>query len=216
MEPQMNLSQQHKLFDVALARPVTVIGAGAVGGYAVLGLAKLGIPRITVYDHDHVESHNVPMSVYGPDDLARLKVEALRDIVRAGTGTVIETRPRRYEGERLEGAVVCCVDTMEARQAVWKAVELQPDVNILIDTRVSAELVWVFAVDPCDPDDAERYRHHLAYSTKETAAPMCGSHGVVYVSMRAASAACANLTSWWQHGRKTLHHRELAGALEQL
>ncbi len=215
MEPVLNLSQQHNLFDTTAACPVTVIGAGAVGSHVVLALAKMGVPRITVYDGDYVESHNIPMSVYRPCDLARSKVDALRDIVEEASGVRIDARPKYLTDEALHDTVVCCVDSMEARQLVWRSVEMQPNTK-LIDTRIAAELIWVFAIDPSDLDDIEFYQHHLSFTSKEAAHPMCGLHGIVYVSMRTAAAVCAELTTWWQHGRKKRLHKELAGELETL
>lgn len=215
-EPILNLSAQHKIFDAATARPVTIVGAGAVGGYVAHTLAKMGVREIMVYDADYVESHNIPMSVYRPDDLDRSKVGALRDIVEDASGVVIDARPKHYEGEPLRDAVVCSVDNMEARQLVWKNVKMRPEVEILIDTRTAEELISVFSINPCDPEDIEYYEHYLSYSSKEAAHPMCGKHGIAYVAMRTASVVGANLTRWWQHATKKCHHKELAGALEYL
>lgn len=213
--PSMNLSQMDKLFDAETATPVTVIGVGSVGSYVVHGLAKMGVTDITVYDPDFVESHNIPMSIYRPKDLARPKVEALKDIVEEATGVVITTHNIAYSGQPLKGVIIMCVDTMEARQLVWKSIKDSPtiDVPILFDTRVSAELVWVFGINPEDPEDEELYQHHIKYSTKETAAPLCGLHGIDYVSKRAAGIVCIGLTSWWQRGTKKRLHKELVGAL---
>lgn len=218
MPSELNLSQQHNLFDAQTAKPVTVIGVGSVGSYVVHGLAKMGVTDITVYDLDFVESHNIPMSLYRPRDLARPKVEALKEIVEEATGVIIDTRHMIYDGQPLKGVVIACVDTMEARQTIWRAIKEAStvDVPILLDTRVAAELVWVFAIDPEDPDDAKLYQHHLRYSTKETAPPMCGLHGIDYVSKRAAGIVCINLTSWWQHGTKRCLHKEAVGALEMV
>lgn len=215
-EPTLNLSGQHNIFDAMIAKPVTIIGAGAVGGYAAVALAKMGVRKLAVVDEDSVESHNIPMSIYRPCDVGRPKVEALRDIVSEATGVVVDARRQHYENEPLRGAVICCVDTMEARQAVWRNVKMQPGVDILIDTRTAEELIWVFAIAPCDPEDIAYYEHHLAYTTKETAHPMCGRHGIVYVSMSAASAVAADLVYWWQCGRTKRHHKALVGELEMI
>jgi hypothetical protein len=212
----LNLSQQDKLFDAETATPITVIGAGSVGSYVVHGLAKMGVTNITVFDPDFVESHNIPMSLYRLRDLARPKVEALKEIIEDATGVVITGHNTAYNGQPLKGVIIACVDTMEARQMIWKAIEnsVTIDVPILFDTRVSAELVWVFAISPEDTDDKELYQHHLNYSTKETAPPICGLHGIDYVSKRAAGIVCIGLTSWWQRGTKKRLHKELVGALE--
>ena len=40
--------------------PITILGAGAVGSFTTLTLAKLGCSSLTVYDPDTVEVHNLP------------------------------------------------------------------------------------------------------------------------------------------------------------
>jgi molybdopterin/thiamine biosynthesis adenylyltransferase len=215
-EPAMNFSAQHGLFDPTMDEPVTVIGAGSIGSHVVLGLAKQGVKRIAVYDDDFVESHNCPASVYSPNDLARNKLEALRDDVERASGLRIEIRPRRYDGtEPLMGTVVCCVDDMDQRLIVWKQVKLQPAVRLFVDTRVNQEHVSVFSIDPNEPDDIEFYGHFL-YGREEAEPTLCGGHGIWYVSVRTAGAVCANLTQWWTSGSKKRHHEELTGALENI
>lgn len=215
MTNPLNLSAQHNIFNPDAARPVTLIGAGSVGSEVARQLTKIGITDLTVYDDDYVESHNIPVSCYRVKDLGRSKVDALMDVIKEQSGIEIKVLNTRFDTTHppLKGTVVSCVDSMEARQEIWENVKHRPDVDILIDTRVSEELVWVFAIHPCDPDDIELYEHHLSYSSKEAAPAMCGRHGIIYVASTAARAVCANLTGWWQHGRKKQHHKELVGIL---
>ncbi len=212
----LNFSAQHNLFDPNAVQPVVLIGAGAVGSHVGVALSKLGVKKLKVIDRDSVESHNASMSAYRPCDLARPKVEALREIVEQCSGVTIEVCASNYNGGPLCGSVVCCVDTMEARQLVWKNVKMNAAVDILIDTRVAEKLVWVFAIDPKDPDDIAYYEHHLRYSSKQAAHPVCGKHGIITVSMIAAARACDLLTTWWATGRKERHHKELVGCSDSL
>lgn len=178
-----------------------------------VALAKMGVPSLEVWDDDDVSEHNIAMSAYRMKDFMRPKVEALREIVKEASGLTIEIRKEKYAGrEPLKGAIVVCVDTMEARQAVWKRVRMDPEVSILIDTRTAGKLLWVFAVAPCDPDDAEYYDHHVAYGSKQAAPHMCGLHGFMPMSYAAASLAVSNLTSWWMSGIKDLHRKELVAS----
>ena len=208
----MNLSQQAKIINPNAIRKVTLIGAGSVGSHVAVMLAKMGVLELTVYDHDSVESHNIPMSVYRQKlDLMRPKVHALADIIRDEADQEIDARYKPYDGEPLAGMVVCCVDTMEARQLIWKKVrEHRGEVDLLVDTRTSEQFVQVFAIQPNDPDDIDLYEHYLRYSTKEAAPPMCGRHSTKFIASLAASRACENWTCFWQHGRKKSHHEELA------
>ncbi len=217
-ESSMNLSQQAKIINPHAVRKVTLIGAGSVGSHVAVMLAKMGVLELTVYDHDSVESHNIPMSEYRQtQDLMRPKVHALADIIRVATDQEIDARYKPYEGEPLAGAVVCCVDTMEARQLVWKKVrEHRGVVEVLVDTRISNLLIEVFAVNPNDHEDVELYEYYLRYSTKEAAPPMCGQHTTKFIASKTAAIACENLTCLWQHGRKKLAHRETAVELVPL
>lgn len=224
---RLNFSQQRKIFNPSFAKPVVVLGAGSVGSQLVAMLAKIGLTDITVYDGDSVESHNIPMSAYGNSDLGMYKVLALKDLVFRQSGVEIKALPRMYAGpvrgiktiasngvgEPLRDSVIACVDSMEARMAAWQAVKNNPLVDIFIDTRTAGELISIFAVSPCNPDDIAYYEHFL-YPTEQAAMLTCGHHGIVFISSMAAGIACANLTNWWQCGRKKLHFKELIPALE--
>lgn len=210
---RLNHSQQHRLLDPKAARPVTLIGAGAIGSHVAVALAKMGVPELTVWDDDDVSEHNLAMSAYRMKDFMRPKVEALREIVREASGLIIAIRKEKYDGrEPLTGAIVACVDSMESRQAIWKRVRMDPEVGILIDTRTAGKLLWVFAVSPCDPDDVGYYDHHVAYGSRQAAPHMCGQHGFMPMSYMAAGLAVSSLTSWWMSGIKELHRKELVAS----
>ncbi len=213
--PQLNFSQQFKLLNPETVRPVTLIGAGAVGSWVAVALAKMGVP-LTIWDDDDVSEHNVPMSAYGPSDFMRPKVAALAAIVKAASGLEIKIRRERYADAKLEGVVVLCVDSMEARQSVWKQIRNNPEVDLLVDTRTAGQLLWVFAVSPCDPDDVDYYDGHVSYGSREAEEHFCGLHGFMPMSFRAAGAVGSALTSWWMKGTKKLHHKELVVELDNL
>lgn len=214
-EQTQNFSQQNHVFSPGNARPVTVIGAGSVGSQLVVMLAKIGCKEITVWDDDDVESHNIPMSAFRLGDLGKPKVAALAALVEESTGVRITTVGRRYAGEPLVGSVVACVDSMESRMAVWNRVRDNPNVDVLVDTRINAEKSEVYAVDPCEPESAAAYGKIL-YPSSEALRAMCGLHGIVYVTALTASAACACLTNAWSGRTKDRRFRMLVGNLEQI
>jgi hypothetical protein len=212
----LNHGQQHELFTAAHAMPVTLIGAGSVGSQVAVALAKIGVTDLTVWDADDVESHNIPVSAYRLKDLGVVKVRALADILGEQAGVAITAVEKMYAGEPLRGAVVACVDSMEARQKIWSAAKGDPLVDILIDTRVASEYVSVFAVNPSDPDDIAYYEYFLRYTYDEAVKPMCGYHGIYHVAATAAVAVNANLTNWWSNGRKERHYKKLVRDLRQV
>ena len=143
------------------ACPVTVCGAGALGGNLVTSLARQGFARLTVIDFDRVESGNLGTQPYGRGDVGALKVDVLsRDVYRA-VGLDLETHHKRLDTGNarrlLRGAeiVVDCFDNSAARSAVKDAATACLHVGLAADY---AELVWDpdyavpddTGVDPCE------------------------------------------------------------------
>lgn len=145
----MNRMDFHRQLDVLdqprLARiPVTVIGAGAVGSFTTLALAKSGAEHITVWDDDVIEAHNLPNQWYRLADLGRKKVEALRELVLDMTGVEIHIETRRFTGLSATEVTLCCVDSMDVRMDLWK--RLSPRPSLYIDARMGAEVGKVHCV----------------------------------------------------------------------
>lgn len=139
----------HRQLDVLdqprLARlPVTIIGAGAVGSFTCLALAKSGAERITVFDDDVIEAHNLPNQWYRLADVGRRKVDALCELVLDMTGVLIDVEARRFTGSPATEVTLCCVDSMDVRIDLWK--RLAPRPALYIDARMGAEVGKVHCV----------------------------------------------------------------------
>ena len=139
----------HRQLDVIdmnrMARlPITVIGAGAVGSFAVLALAKSGAENIVVYDDDTVEPHNLPNQWYRLADVGRPKVVALQELVRDMTGVAIKAHATRFQGQSASEVTVCAVDSMDMRIDLWQ--RLTPRPQLYVDARMGAEVGKVHCV----------------------------------------------------------------------
>ncbi len=145
----MNRMDFHRQLDVLnvprlAAIPITVVGAGAVGSFTTLALAKSGAERIRVFDDDTVEPHNLPNQWYRVADVGRRKVDALAELVEQMTGVVIDAQPHRFNGNSATEVTLCCVDSMDVRIALWHA--LTPRPTLYIDARMGAEVGMVYCV----------------------------------------------------------------------
>ncbi|MBI5611372.1 MAG: ThiF family adenylyltransferase [Deltaproteobacteria bacterium] len=171
----LNFHRQLDVLDVPrLAQlPITVIGAGAVGSCTVLALAKSGAERITVYDDDRIEAHNLPNQWYRLADLGRPKVEALRDLVRDMAGVELDIRPHRFDGKGASEVTICAVDSMDVRIALWR--QLHPRPRLYIDARMGAEVGKVLCVGPF----ASWYDETLYPSSEALQAP-CTARATMY------------------------------------
>jgi hypothetical protein len=210
---ELNFSQQKNFISPDEVRPVHLLGAGSVGSHVASMLARIGVTDLTVWDHDSIDSHNIGPSLYGRSDFGRYKVEALAAIILRDTGVIIKMERRKYEGAMIKGSVICCVDTMEARQMIWRTVKKNPFVDILLDTRVAEEFFQIFAIRPCSTDNITYYEHFLEYGGNEAARQTCGLHSIIYVSSMVAAEAVSSLAKFWKSDRTEYTHFE-RGAFE--
>jgi hypothetical protein len=183
-----------------LSFALTLVGAGGIGSALALALAKMGCQRLTVFDPDRVEPHNLPNQLYRLGDVGRPKVEALRDLLAEMAGIAVDARAERIgseagaEGEaigtgagrRLQGVVLSAVDSMASRQAIWSCVRFRAGVPLYIDARMGAEVCRVFSVRPADPDDVRAYEATLYDDAAATEDP-CTARAIVYTTLGVAA-----------------------------
>jgi hypothetical protein len=101
----------------------TIIGIGAIGRQVALQLAAIGMPRLQLIDFDTVDLTNITTQGYWQCDLGRRKVDATRCAVNAVDPEIqVETIADRFRSRYSGGpAVFCCVDSIGARAAIWRA-----------------------------------------------------------------------------------------------
>ena len=196
---QQYLRQQDVIDQPRLARTkITVIGAGAVGSFVVLGLAKIGAESITVYDPDTVETHNLPNQWFGPADIGRHKVKALAGLVEQMTGASIEGIPQVFGTQGASEVTICCVDSMDARLAIWR--DLRPRPKLFIDSRMGAEVGKLFCVGPF----GSWYEDEL-YPSEEAFRAPCTARATMYCASGLAAMVVAQIANYVS-GRPTKPH----------
>ena len=173
---------------------VTVIGAGAVGSFTGLTLAKMGVGKIIVYDDDTVTEHNLPNQLFRVGDIGQPKVRALADIVREFHGVAIDARNEKYATQALIGIVVVAVDSMDARLKIWDQVRYNSRIELFIDSRMGAEVGRVITIRPADPDDVTAYESTL-YTSAEALQARCTERAVIYTVLGIASAICGRVAN---------------------
>jgi len=184
----MDFSRETDLVDAeALEAAVTLIGCGGIGSFAALALAKMGCIHLTIYDDDRVEDHNIPNQLYRPQDVGKLKVECLAQIIKDFTGIAVDARPERFQGQRVQGVVVSGVDSMEARRRIWeRSIRYKAAVLAYIDARMGAEVARVYTVRPADPDHVRFYERTL-YTDDEAWQVPCTAQAIIYNGFAIAS-----------------------------
>ena len=166
---------------------VTLVGVGGIGSFAALGVAKLGVPKITLYDPDEVEVHNIPNQLYDDTDVGNRKTHATADKVSAVAPTTrIEYHSvgLPHPEHPLSGVVVSGLDSMEARHDLWhEAIKLNPSVPLYLDARISGEFIVVYAANPTDMEDINGFERTL-YSDDSAEELSCTERGIIDVGLQ--------------------------------
>jgi len=110
---QKYVRQRDIIPETILETPITLIGAGAVGGTTAFFLAKTGFANLRVYDDDKVALHNLPNSIYRMLDIDKPKVTALKEIIKDFDGLEIQAINKKWDKQFVEGVFICSVDSME-------------------------------------------------------------------------------------------------------
>lgn len=197
----MDHSRQSKLLAPSdIPYPVIIIGAGGIGSWTALGLAKCGYPRITVWDDDLVEPANIPNQVYRPDQVGRPKVEALAEVIEVFSGTEIVTRPRRFGAEdQLRGITIVGVDSMASRRIVWSQAKRNPSVPLYVDARMARETGRIYTINPLQASEAEFYETTLYTDAEATPVP-CGEQSIIHNVWVIAAMVSAQIKKYLKGG----------------
>lgn len=158
-------------------RRIDVVGAGATGSRVVVELAKLGVENIHVWDFDHVEGHNIANQAYGMDDIGKLKVQALHDLIARQTGTSIVIHPERVDGSQDLGDVVFLMtDTMDSRKLIWKkAIRLKLRTKLMIEGRMGAQEGRIYTINPSRPAQIKGWEAASNYDNGDAEVSACGA-----------------------------------------
>jgi len=110
---------------------VAVFGLGGVGSFALEALARLGIGKFLLIDHDHIEASNLNRQLLAlHSTLGRLKVEvAAERILDINPDTSITTLPQRCTAENIRSMlnaadgieyIIDAIDDVPAKAAIIK------------------------------------------------------------------------------------------------
>lgn len=163
-----------------LSFPITLIGAGGIGSPTGLALAKMGCTRLTVFDPDSVEQHNLPNQIYRMEDVGRPKVKALESVIREFTSCQITPIEGPFVDSGTKGVVISAVDSMAARHSIWtEGIRYRAGIDLYIDARMGAEVSRIYSVRPTDPEHVRFYESSL-YSDAEAQDEPCTARAIIY------------------------------------
>lgn len=190
--------RQHAILDpdVAASTHVAILGCGTVGSNVAMQLAKAGIGKLSLYDMDIVEGHNIPSQDYFVDDVGELKSHALADRVGKVSDHVDVTayRTELMGGEQFGAPiVVMALDSMEMRKVIfYLSVKNAPMVDLMLDFRMGGNVLQAWAVTR-DVGRKEKFEKTL-YSSKDVVPAVCGTRTFAPVGALSGAIATALIT----------------------
>lgn len=171
----------------------TVIGVGAIGRQVALQLSAMGIPWLQLIDHDVVEESNLASQGYLEEDIGKSKVDVTAKLcLEINSSIEIQKVAERFRRSTDVGdTVFCCVDRIDIRRLVWKAVKDRG--NFFVDGRMSAEVLRILTT--CDFESRKYYPSTL-FNSEEAFVGPCTAKTTIYCANIAAGLMIAQFAKY--------------------
>ena len=169
----MDLSKSYEFLQPDKVRDrIHIIGCGAIGSTVGELLAKAGFTKITLWDFDHVESHNIANQMYTELDIGKAKVDALAERMSAINPELKQTgnlklEKNGWDGQRLTGFVFLCVDNIDLRRRI--ATENKDNMMIrgMFDFRMRLTDAQHYAADWKERKMVEAFLNSMNFTQEE-------------------------------------------------
>lgn len=178
----MDLSKSYDFFqpEKDTAR-IHIVGCGSVGSTLAENLARCGVTKMTLWDFDTVEAHNIVNQIFRQQDVGKPKVEALKDILMDINPEIkddVELKPKGWEGKLMSGYIFLCVDNIELRRTIVEKHMDSPYVKAVFDFRTLLESAQHYAADWSDYKMKQDLLKSMQFShdeaAEETPVSACG------------------------------------------
>lgn len=167
----MNTNKFHDFFKPEeVSERIHIIGCGAIGSLLGDTLARMGLTKITLYDFDTVESHNIANQIFTESDLNKPKVQALRErmlAINPDMESDLVIQPHGYTSQRLSGYVFLCVDSIDLRRAIVEKYQYDPYIKAMFDFRMRLTDAQHFAADWSDPKAVASLLNSMQFKSEE-------------------------------------------------
>lgn len=205
----MDLSKSYEFFHPeSVKERIHIIGCGAIGSTVAEMLARYGLTKISLYDFDVVESHNIANQLFTTEDLHMSKVDAVaRMLTRINPDIQSDLKifKQGYDSQRLSGYVILCVDNIDLRRKIAEANRENLYVKAMFDFRMRLTDAQHYAAEWSDQRAVEAFLNSMAFSheeaQQETPVSACNMTLSSVATVRMiVSAGVANLINYAKGG----------------
>ena len=170
----MNTNKFYDFFKPdAVSERIHIIGCGAVGSLVGETLARMGLTKITLYDFDTVESHNIANQIFTELDIGKKKTQALSERMLAINPDMKEDlriQENGYQTQRLSGYIFLCVDSIDLRRKIATDYQNNPFIKAMFDFRMRLTDAQHFAADWADTKAVTSFLNSMQFTSEEAKA----------------------------------------------
>lgn len=194
----MNLSKIYEFFQPEkVTDRIHIVGCGSVGSTIAENLARCGIKKMTLWDFDKVEAHNIVNQMFREADVGKTKAEALKDILlEINPDMEIKLKPNGWNGEMMSGYVFLAVDSIEIRRKIVEQHMNNNNIKAMFDTRTLLTGAQLYAANWSEYKSKKDFLATMQFSHEEAAAETpvsaCGVTLGVATTVRIAAALSVN------------------------
>lgn len=200
----MNLEKSYTVFKPEEHKDrIHIVGCGSVGATVGEMLARYGLTKFSLWDFDHVESHNIANQPFTQNQIGLTKVEALSDIMLAINPEIeFDIHPNGWDGERLDGYVFMCVDSIATRREIVTKNKLNKNMVALFDFRTGLYDAQHYAADWANSKHKENLLASMNFTDEDakiaTPVSACNTELSVCPTIRIISAlGVSNFANFW-------------------
>lgn len=170
----MDLAKSYEFFQPEMCEErIHIIGCGAIGSTVAENLVRFGLTRITLYDFDYVEPHNIANQMFRQIDIGKLKIKALAEMlcdINPDVKNDLKLVSKGYVGQKLSGYVFLCVDNIDLRREIAQACQGNQYVKAMFDFRMRLTDAQHYAADWKNQKMVEDFLKSMAFTHEEAKA----------------------------------------------
>lgn len=149
---------------------IHIIGCGAIGSTIAENLIRIGLTKLSLYDFDFVESHNIANQIYRDIDIGKLKVDALADIlyeINPFLKNDIKIFNEGYTGQPLSGYIFLCIDNIDKRREILRSCKGNEYIKAMFDFRMRLTDAQHYAADWHNKDMVASLENSMDFSHED-------------------------------------------------
>lgn len=167
----MNLNKSYEFFQPEkCTERIHIIGCGSVGSTLAELLARFGLTKISLYDFDDVEAHNLVNQMFTTIDIGKAKTDCVAERICNINPEIkkeLQIHGRGWDGQKLTGHVFLAVDNIELRRRIVKENLYNPLIAGMYDFRTRLVDAQHYAADWSDARMKECFLGTMDFSHEE-------------------------------------------------